>query len=48
MMNVLNVVCIWTGRANQYISSMMRENDETKAVKHPEFLDLIPITFPFQ
>jgi len=26
----------------------MRENDETKAVKHPEeLLDLILITFPF-
>ena len=47
-MNVLKVAFIITGRAIQTISSMMRENDETKAVKHPELLDLILISFPCQ
>jgi len=35
------VAFIITGRAIQTISSMMREKPETKAVKHPELLDLI-------
>jgi hypothetical protein len=47
MMNELKVAFIITGRAIQTMSSMMRENPETKAVKHPEFLDLILIAFPF-
>jgi hypothetical protein len=46
-MNVLNAAFIITGRANQTMSSIMRENDETKAVKHPELLVLILIPFPF-
>ena len=37
-MNVLKVAFIIAGRAIQTISNMMRENDETKAVKHPELL----------
>ena len=46
-MNVLKVAFIIAGRAIQTISSMMRENDETNAVKHPdELLDLILIPFP--
>jgi len=40
-MKVLKVAFIIAGRAIQTHSSMMRENDETKAVKHPELLDLI-------
>ena len=49
MINVLNARFIIAGRAIQTNSSMMRENDETKAVKHPELLlDLILIPFPFQ
>ena len=45
-MNVLKVAFIIAGRAIQANSSMMRENDETKAVKHPELLlDLILIPF---
>ena len=47
-MNVPKARSIITGRAIHANSSMMRENDETKAVKHPELLDLILITFPFQ
>ena len=48
-MNEPNVAFIITGRAIQTNSSMMRENDETKAVKHPELLlDLILIPFPFR
>ena len=48
-MNALKVAFIIAGRAIQTISSMIRENDEMKAVKHPELLlDLILITFPFQ
>ena len=46
-MNELNVAFIIAGREIQTISSMIRENDETKAVKHPELLlDLILIPFP--
>jgi hypothetical protein len=49
MMNVLKVRFIIAGRAIHTMSSMMREKDETKAVKHPELLlDLILVTFPFQ
>ena len=36
MMNVLKVAFISAGRAIHANSSMMRENDETTAVKHPE------------
>ena len=46
-MNELKVAFIITGRAIQIMSSMMREKPDTKAVKHPELLDLILITFPF-
>jgi len=45
---VLKVAFIIAGREIHTMSSMMRENDETKAVKHPELLlDLILIPFPF-
>ena len=37
-MNVLKVASIIAGRAIQENSSMMRENDATKAVKHPDEL----------
>jgi hypothetical protein len=47
MMNVLKALSIIAGRAIQAHNSMMRENDATKAVKHPELLDLILIPFPF-
>ena len=48
-MNVLKVAFIIAGRAIQTHSSMMRENVETRAVKHPdELLVLIVIPFPFQ
>ena len=48
MMNELKAASIIAGRAIQTNSSMIRENDETKAVKHPdELLDLILIAFPF-
>ena len=47
-MNVPKARSIITGRAIHANSSMMRENDETKAVRHPELLlDLILIPFPF-
>ena len=48
MMKVLKAAFIITGRAIQANSSIMRENEETRAVKHPELLDLILIPFPFQ
>ena len=35
-MNVLKVAFIIAGRAIHTISNMIRENDEMKAVKHPE------------
>jgi hypothetical protein len=48
-MNVLKVAFIAAGRAIQTNNSMIRENDETKAVKHPEeLLVLILIPFPFE
>jgi hypothetical protein len=42
MMNEPNAASINAGRAIHAMSSMIRENDEMKAVKHPELLlDLI-------
>ena len=46
-MNVLKVAFIIAGRAIQTMSSMMREKDETNAVKHPELLFLILTPLPF-
>ena len=46
-MNPPNTVSITAGRANQYISSIMREKLLTKAVKQPALLFLILIPFPF-
>jgi hypothetical protein len=48
MMKVLKAAFIIAGRANQTHNSIMRENIETRPVKHPELLDLILMTIPFQ
>jgi hypothetical protein len=49
MMNVLKARSIIAGRAIHANKSMIREKDETNAVKHPELLlDLILILLPFQ
>jgi len=47
MMNVLKAAFIITGRANQIISSMMREKPATMPVRHPELLYLILMSYPF-
>jgi hypothetical protein len=47
MMNEPKAAFIMTGRANQSISSVMREKPATMPVRHPELLDLILTPFLF-
>ena len=47
MMTVPKAAFINAGRANQANSSVMRENDAMKAVRHPELLFVFRILTPF-